>query len=99
MTPVALQRLDFKSRSPRPRRTRYPDMPYVAPGRPVSPAGVVGFGGVSGAHFNPAVTLAALARGDVSRREVSGYIIAQVGGAVVGVVVLANLMFELPRPL
>jgi glycerol uptake facilitator-like aquaporin len=56
---------------------------------------IVGFAGVSGAHFNPAVTLAALARGDVSRREVPGYIIAQVGGAVVGVV-LANLMFELP---
>jgi glycerol uptake facilitator-like aquaporin len=56
---------------------------------------IVTFGGVSGAHFNPAVTMAALARGDVSRREVPGYIIAQLGGAVVGVV-LANLMFELP---
>src|SRR3974377_26561 len=33
---------------------------------------IVTFGGVSGAHFNPAVTLAALARGEVSRREVPG---------------------------
>jgi len=56
---------------------------------------IVTFGGVSGAHFNPAVTLAALARGEVSRREVPGYLAAQLGGALVGVV-LANLMFELP---
>ncbi len=56
---------------------------------------IVSFGGVSGAHFNPAVTLAALARGGLSRREAPGYIAAQLGGALVGVV-LAHLMFELP---
>ena len=56
---------------------------------------IVAFGGVSGAHFNPAVTLAALARGEVPGREVPGYIVAQLSGAVVGVVI-ANLMFELP---
>jgi glycerol uptake facilitator-like aquaporin len=56
---------------------------------------IVTFGGVSGAHFNPAVTLVALARGEVPRREVSGYIVAQLGGAILGVVI-ANLIFELP---
>jgi glycerol uptake facilitator-like aquaporin len=53
------------------------------------------FGDISGAHFNPAVTLAAVARRDLSWREGSAYVVAQLGGAAVGVV-LANLMFELP---
>jgi glycerol uptake facilitator-like aquaporin len=56
---------------------------------------ILSFGGISGAHFNPAVTLAAVAREDLSWREASRYIAAQIGGAVVGVM-LANLMFELP---
>jgi len=56
---------------------------------------IVTFGSVSGAHFNPAVTLTALARGDLPRREAPGYVVAQLGGAILGVV-LANLMFELP---
>jgi len=56
---------------------------------------IASLGGVSGAHLNPVVTLAALARGDMSPREVPGYIVAQFGGAIIGVV-LANLMFELP---
>jgi arsenate reductase len=52
-------------------------------------------GSVSGAHLNPVVTLVDLALGGVSRVEAAGYVLAQVAGAGLGVVV-ANLMFELP---
>ena len=52
------------------------------------------FGPVSGAHFNPAVTLADWALGDFPRRHIAPYIAAQVSGAVVGTI-LANLMFDL----
>ena len=52
------------------------------------------FGPVSGAHFNPAVTVADWALGDFPRRHIAPYIAAQVGGAVVGTM-LANLMFDL----
>lgn len=45
---------------------------------------------VSGAHFNPVVTLAAAIGGHLPRRHVPGYVLAQVAGAVVGAV-LANL--------
>ena len=49
----------------------------------------------SGAHFNPAVTLAARLSGGLSTREALEYTVAQITGAIVGVC-LANLMFELP---
>lgn len=49
----------------------------------------------SGAHFNPAVTLAARLSGGLSTREALEYTAAQIAGAIVGVC-LANLMFELP---
>ena len=52
------------------------------------------FGPASGAHFNPAVTLADWALGDFPHRHIAPYIAAQVAGAVVGTV-LANLMFDL----
>ncbi len=52
------------------------------------------FGPMSGAHFNPAVTLADWALGDFPRRHIAPYIAAQVAGAVVGTM-LANLMFDL----
>lgn len=53
------------------------------------------FGPVSGAHFNPAVTLALTFAGHGDRRAVAPYIAAQVAGAVAGVW-LAHLMFEVP---
>jgi arsenate reductase len=53
------------------------------------------FGAVSGAHFNPLVTLADRAFGSISSRDAGGYIAAQIVGACVGAVV-ANLMFSLP---
>ncbi|WP_442968028.1 aquaporin [Rhabdothermincola sp.] len=56
---------------------------------------LLALGPVSGAHLNPAVTLAMLASGALPRSETPLYIGAQVAGACAGVVV-ANLMFGLP---
>lgn len=53
------------------------------------------FGPLSGAHFNPAVTLVLLASAEMSRRDAAFYVMAQIAGAVVGVW-LAHLMFDLP---
>lgn len=55
---------------------------------------IVMFGPLSGAHFNPVVTLADWALGSFPRRHVAPYIAAQLSGAVAGTV-LANLMFDL----
>jgi arsenate reductase len=52
-------------------------------------------GAVSGAHFNPVVTLVDRAFGGIPTREVAPYIAAQVIGGCLGAIV-ANLMFELP---
>jgi glycerol uptake facilitator-like aquaporin len=56
---------------------------------------ILAFGSVSGAHFNPLVTLADRVFGGMTSREAGGYLVVQVAGAAVGVVV-ANLMFDLP---
>jgi glycerol uptake facilitator-like aquaporin len=53
------------------------------------------FGPLSGAHFNPAVTLAFALRGQLAWSTAVVYIAAQVFGGVVGVWA-AHLMFELP---
>ena len=53
------------------------------------------FGPVSGAHFNPAVTLAAATQGVLPWREVLPYIAVQVLGAFAGVAA-AHLMFGEP---
>jgi glycerol uptake facilitator-like aquaporin len=53
------------------------------------------FGPISGAHFNPAVTLAFAARGDVPRRDIAPYVIAQIAGGITGAIV-AHAMFQLP---
>jgi|SRR5882672_6050750 len=52
-------------------------------------------GPVSGAHFNPAVSIAALLSRQLRRRELGWYVISQLLGAGLGVA-LAHLMFELP---
>jgi glycerol uptake facilitator-like aquaporin len=52
-------------------------------------------GPISGAHFNPAVSLVALVRREIRGPEAGYYVLAQVGGALVGVAV-ANVMFGLP---
>ncbi len=56
---------------------------------------ILTFGWVSGAHFNPVVTLAERAFGAITNREAAGYVAAQVVGCCIGAIV-ANLMFELP---
>ncbi len=56
---------------------------------------ITGLGPISGAHFNPAVTLAMAVRKRISWGEGSLFVIAQICGGVVGVVA-AHLMFELP---
>jgi len=56
---------------------------------------ILTFGPVSGAHFNPAVTLADASQLGVPWNEVPGYVIAQIFGAYLGVG-CAHLMFGLP---
>src|SRR5215475_11775855 len=53
---------------------------------------ILAFGGISGAHLNPAVTLAVAWEGGLRRREVLGYIVGQIIGALAGVAA-AHLMF------
>ncbi len=56
---------------------------------------ILTFGSVSGAHFNPVVTLAEASQGGLSWRLVPSYILAQVVGAFAGVAA-AHGMFDLP---
>src|SRR5579863_4154779 len=48
---------------------------------------ILTFGPVSGAHFNPAVTLADATQGGLPWREVPVYVVAQILGAFAGVAV------------
>jgi glycerol uptake facilitator-like aquaporin len=52
-------------------------------------------GPISGAHFNPAVTLVFAILGELRKRDAALYVAAQVGGGVAGTM-LAHLMFALP---
>jgi aquaporin Z len=45
-------------------------------------------GHISGGHFNPAVTIGLCAAGRISGKDVIGYILAQVGGAIAGAAIL-----------
>ncbi|HUQ34696.1 MAG TPA: MIP/aquaporin family protein [Pyrinomonadaceae bacterium] len=56
---------------------------------------ILTFGPVSGAHFNPAVTLSDASQGGLAWRDVPAYIGAQIVGALLGVA-CADVMFELP---
>ena len=55
---------------------------------------ILAFGAVSGAHFNPAVTIADRAFGGIDTPTATWYIGAQFAGAIVGVII-ANVMFDL----
>ena len=52
-------------------------------------------GAISGAHFNPAVTLVMRLRGDVDTATALGHVFAQLVGGILGVWT-AHLMFDLP---
>jgi Glycerol uptake facilitator and related permeases (Major Intrinsic Protein Family) len=56
---------------------------------------ILTFGPISGAHFNPAVSLADAIEGGISWGETPGYILAQTAGAILGTI-SAHLMFQLP---
>jgi glycerol uptake facilitator-like aquaporin len=56
---------------------------------------ILAFGPVSGAHFNPAVSIADASQGGLAWAEVVGYVTAQVVGAVLGVWA-AHAMFGEP---
>jgi glycerol uptake facilitator-like aquaporin len=56
---------------------------------------IYGFVNISGAHFNPVVTLTEILRGGMRRAECGLYILFQILGAFFGVA-LADLMFDLP---
>jgi glycerol uptake facilitator-like aquaporin len=56
---------------------------------------ILTFGGISGAHFNPAVTVADASQGGLPWRDVVPYVGAQLAGAFAGVA-LAHVMFDAP---
>lgn len=56
---------------------------------------IIVLGPISGAHFNPAVSLAEAIMGRIGWRTVCGYLVVQIAGALIGVWV-AHAMFELP---
>jgi glycerol uptake facilitator-like aquaporin len=56
---------------------------------------ILTFGPVSGAHFNPAVSIAFALRRDMPWRETAAYIGVQILGGIAGVWI-AHAMFELP---
>ena len=56
---------------------------------------ILAFSPISGAHFNPAVTLADASQGGLPWRDVPGYVVAQIIGAFAGVAT-AHLMFGEP---
>jgi glycerol uptake facilitator-like aquaporin len=56
---------------------------------------ILALGPISGAHFNPVVTLADAMQGGIAWREVPGYITVQIAGAFAGVAA-AHAMFGLP---
>jgi glycerol uptake facilitator-like aquaporin len=56
---------------------------------------ILAFGPLSGAHFNPAVSVAFALRGGLPWKTAGYYVAAQIIGAIIGVWA-AHLMFELP---
>jgi glycerol uptake facilitator-like aquaporin len=56
---------------------------------------ILTFGPVSGAHFNPAVSVADATQGGLSATDAAAYCVVQAIGGIAGVV-LAHLMFDLP---
>jgi glycerol uptake facilitator-like aquaporin len=61
----------------------------------ILPVIILMFGGVSGAHFNPAVSIAFTLRGELAWPVAALYVAVQIIGAIAGTWI-AHLMFELP---
>jgi glycerol uptake facilitator-like aquaporin len=56
---------------------------------------ILTFGPISGAHFNPAVTISFASQRELKWRDAAAYVVGQIGGAFAGVAA-ANLMFGDP---
>jgi glycerol uptake facilitator-like aquaporin len=56
---------------------------------------IAALGPISGAHFNPLVTLSAVMLGKIKAKPAGAYVVTQIVAALVGVLI-AHLMFELP---
>lgn len=56
-------------------------------------------GHISGAHYNPAVTLAVLIRGRITAGEAIGYMIVQIIGGAAGALLVTYFMAKLPEVL
>jgi arsenate reductase len=56
---------------------------------------ILAVGSISGAHLNPAVSCADAFFGGLRRVELAAYVVAQIAGAIIGVII-ANLVFALP---
>lgn len=52
-------------------------------------------GPISGAHFNPAVSLVFATRGELARRDVPAYVVGQIVGGILGTLI-AHAMYALP---
>lgn len=52
------------------------------------------FGSISGAHFNPAVTLALLSAKQITPKKASYYIIAQLAGGFIGLLVVGFMFYD-----
>jgi len=55
---------------------------------------ILAFGSISGAHFNPVVTISEAIKGNTSSTTLPCYLAAQFGGALAGVA-MANVLFGL----
>jgi glycerol uptake facilitator-like aquaporin len=56
---------------------------------------ILTFGPISGAHFNPAVSVADASQGGLSWTDPAAYVVVQITGAVIGVAI-ADVMFREP---
>jgi glycerol uptake facilitator-like aquaporin len=57
---------------------------------------ILTFGPVSGAHFNPAVSIALAFRRELSPGVAAMYIVTQIVGGILGVLAAHAMLFELP---
>lgn len=59
---------------------------------------VYALGPISGCHINPAITLSVWAAGGIAAREVPGYVLAQMFGALAGAGLLVLLLIGRSKP-